>query len=286
MARVFKASYGDSDVLGIITDAYIKNIIDSTYVEGIIDQSYIEGLVDASYAPIDARARLAASAYPNLAKYKTQAAMVGSTTSVERFLNPSFAFSGGTATQLYSVDTVDAWHTGHTGTGASAQAGWVSGLLSTRLEWLVHLNIRFRYDSLSMSDNHRCYHGLSFGTPAYSTPATDFNSAFACVTALGGTDTNWQLRTRTGSGSVTTVDTGVAVTQGVVYDVHFRYSGGSIYAQMSADGGAWSSEVSTSSNLPTAQTLRVVSYSRVSSPSVQVELGNSAWCLVTSPGGV
>lgn len=279
------APYTDTDATVVADAAVAAHVADASDPHAAAGY-LVAADVSGSYAPIDSRGRLSASAYPNTTQVVKQGAIVGSTTSVDREGNPSFAFLGGTNTQLYSVDSDGGWHTGHTGTGASAQAGWVSAALAVRLEQVQYLDIRFRYDSLSMSDNHRCFHGFTAGTPAYSTPADEFDTAFACLSALAGTDTTWKLRTRTASGSVTSVDTGVAVAQGVIYRARLRYSGGSVYATMSADGGAWSSEVSTALTLPTAQALRVTSYARVASPSVGVELGNAAWSLVHVRGGV
>lgn len=240
-------------------------------------------ILSAIFAERSARGGLLENSYPDYTYARLVVALTGSTTSVERVAHPSMAFQGGTSTQLYLIDSIDMFHTGYTGTGASSQAGWVSASLGFYLERVVKLSMRFRYDTLDMADNHRCYHGFTNGTPAYSTPADQFDTNFACLTAIGGTDTNWQLRTRDGS-TVTTVDTGVLVESGVVYDVEFRYDDGELFVKMRSDGGDWSDEVSTTLTLPKARALRIVSYARGNTPSTQIALGNSAWSLVHKPG--
>lgn len=234
-------------------------------------------------AAANTQGNLEATAYPDESYAKSYKTMPGTTNSVNHVGHDSPTQQGGTSSQSYDDDADGAWHAGLSGTGASSYAGWVSKPLSIYLERLTFLHMRFRYDAIDLTTNQRVFHGLTAGTPSYSTPATSFDTAYAVLSAIGGTDTTFILRTRNGS-TVTEVDTLVTIQAGVIYDAHFRYSAGSIYVKIRADEGTWSSEFSTSATLPISQALRVTSYGRVASPTSGLTLANGPWSLVTKEG--
>lgn len=142
---------------------------------------------------------------------------------------------GGVSSSSNTADAEGRWRSCTVGAGASggtAAGGWTSAAVNARLDWLRRFSVTMRVDEGGpAAGSQRLFFGLAAAEPTWSTPANAFATDYAAVTLLDG-DTNFTLRSRTGSGTVQEAVLSLAFAVGTVYRVSLWVDGADLIADV------------------------------------------------------